>query len=201
MTSPVDPFEGIGDLNAQPAQRPAVLDPDPHAVERETGQQIRQPLPPPRARLQPTPIGTVAAPKPTTKARGEDTRLVRIKPYSKKKRQLTRRYTVFGVKFELQKGWYRVKLPVANYLADVTTDGDPDSPYIFDVCTYDQAMEMEERERRRALERAGMGPFRAHEPKDMGEAGLDRMDGAVGVVTMDDIRNGHDSRMRSTRRE
>lgn len=195
MTSEVDPFEGIGDMNAQPAQRPAMLDPDPHAVERETGQPI--PQPPPRPQLQPTPIGSVIAPKPTTKQRGDDTRLVRIKPYSKKKGHLTRRYTVFGVKFEIHKGWYRVRLKVADYLADVTPDGDPDSPYIFDVCTEQQAMEMEERERRRALERAGMGPFRANDPKEMGEAGLDRM----GVVTMDDFRNGHDSRMRSSRRE
>lgn len=202
MTSPVDPFEGVGDLAGEPAALPRTLDPDPHAVERETGQPIQAaPVapPPPRPLLQPTPVGSAETPKPTTKNTNEqETRLVRIKPYSKKKRQLTRRYTVFGVKFDITKGWYRVKIKVADYLADVTSDGDPDSPAIFDVCTYQQAMEMEERERRRALERAGMGPYRAHEPKDMGAAGLDRMEG---VVTSHDLRHGHDSRMRSSRRE
>lgn len=196
MNQPVDPFEGIGDLAGEPVA-PRVLDPDPHAVERETGQPIQ--AAPQRPQLQPTPVGTAGAPKPTTKKTNpEETMHVRIKPYSKKKRQLCRRYTVFGVKFELKKGWYLVNKKVAEYLADVTADGDPDSPTIFDVCTHDQALAIEERERRRALERAGMGPYRAHEPKDMGAAGLDRMEG---VVTSRDLREGHDSRMRSSRRE
>ncbi len=195
MSSPSDPFEGIGD--SPPPVRPPVLDPDPHAIERETGHPIPRPAPM-RAPLQPTPVGTASVPKPMTlKTDEEETRVVRIKPYSKKKRQLTRRYTVFGVKFDIQKGWYRVKRQVADYLADITSDGDPDSPAIFDVCTYEQAMEMEERERRRALELAGMGPYRAHEPKEMGSAGLERMEG---VVTMHDVRHGHDSRMRTSRR-
>ncbi|MCG8424392.1 MAG: hypothetical protein MJE77_41395 [Proteobacteria bacterium] len=76
-----------------------------------------------------------------------DTRLVRLKPYSKKKGHLLRRYTYKGIKFDHQRGWYRVAKPIADYLAEVRqTADDPDTPLAFDVCTDDEARAMDEAE-------------------------------------------------------
>lgn len=192
MNSGPDPFEGIE--NDPPA--PPMLDPDPGALDRELESQI------PPAQAQPAAINpkSVSA-KPTTKQELE-TRLVRIKPYNKKRRHLTRRYTVFGVKFEVERGWYRVKGPVADYLENVTSDGDPDSPLIFDVCSEEEALAIETKERRRAMELAGMGPYRASDPREIrGDGGLERM----GAMTTRDLREGynsrHDRRHRSSARE
>ncbi len=188
-----DPFDGIEN---DPDPPPSMLDPDPGAFDREARS---------RHAAEDAPESTIGKTGDDVfsgkigvpdGAPGDATRLVRIKPYSKRRRQLTRRYTVFGVKFEVHRGWYRVQLPVADYLRDRTTDGHPDSPLIFDVCTEDQALEMEEKERRRAMELAGMGPYKASEPREMGSSGLERM----GALTTHDLRHGYDSKHDRRRR-
>ena len=45
-----------------------------------------------------------------------DTLLVRLKPYDPRRGHVLRRYTYAGIKFQEERGWYRVERPVAEYL-------------------------------------------------------------------------------------
>lgn len=73
---------------------------------------------------------------------------VRLKPFQPKKGQLLKRYTVFGIRFEGEKGWYTVDEDVAAYLKTVKqNNNDPDSKDAFDVCTQDEAMELDRQDR------------------------------------------------------
>lgn len=79
---------------------------------------------------------------------------VRLKPYNPKRGHLLRRYTVFGIRFECEKGWYEVDDDIAIYLKTVHQDNnDPDSKDAFDVCTLDEAKELDRKERRERLRR------------------------------------------------
>lgn len=61
-------------------------------------------------------------------------KFIRIKPYNKTRKQLTRRYVYGGVRFEENHGWYEVDDEIAEYLGKVRTfPEDPDSKLIFDV--------------------------------------------------------------------
>ena len=48
-----------------------------------------------------------------------DTLLVRLKPYDPRRGHVLRRYTYAGIKFQEERGWYRVERPVAEYLRAV----------------------------------------------------------------------------------
>ena len=87
-------------------------------------------------------------------------KLIRLKPFDLKKGHVMRRYTAFRATFEESKGWYRVSDSVADYLATVHQEpNDEDSPMAFDVCTKEQAEEIDQAEQKKAEERA-----RAAEP-------------------------------------
>jgi len=73
-----------------------------------------------------------------------DTLLVRLKPFDPRRGQVLRRYTYAGIKFQEERGWYRVEKPVAEYLRGVReTPTDRYSPLAFDVCTEAEAKALE----------------------------------------------------------
>lgn len=99
--------------------------------------------------------------------------LVRVKPFDLKKGHLIRRYTAFSTRFDEKRGWYRVSEDVAQYLSTVhQVSGDEDSPLVFDVCTEEQAREIEAAERRRAEERAQAGAPNVARANDTSFPGL-----------------------------
>lgn len=73
-----------------------------------------------------------------------DTLLVRLKPYDPRRGHVLRRYTYAGIKFQEERGWYRVEKPVADYLRGVhEVSTDSYSPLAFDVCTEAEAKALE----------------------------------------------------------
>lgn len=79
--------------------------------------------------------------------------LARLKPYNGKQFTL-RSYTVFGIKFVGDRGWYKVDDDVGEYLKTIVQrDSDPDSAPAFDVCTEAQAKAIEEAEKKKAFTR------------------------------------------------
>lgn len=77
----------------------------------------------------------------------------RLKPYDGK-RHVRRSYTVFGIKFVENRGWYKVDEPVAAYLATVRqVDSDPDSNPAFDLCSEAEAKAIDNKERLKAIRR------------------------------------------------
>ena len=100
-------------------------------------------------------------------------KLIRIKPYDPKRGHLVRRYTVFSIRFDESRGWYRVADDVADYLAKVhQRPHDEDSPLVFDVCTEDEAKALEEAERKKAEERAKAAEPNVASPYDLTTADL-----------------------------
>lgn len=65
---------------------------------------------------------------------------IRLKPYNPKRGYKLRIYSVFGLKFRVDGGWYKIDdANVASYLKTVHNDNnDPESPLAFDVCTEDE---------------------------------------------------------------
>ncbi|MBU8900796.1 hypothetical protein KRR26_34850 [Corallococcus sp. M34] len=69
-----------------------------------------------------------------------NTLLVRLKAYDARRGHVLRRYTYAGIKFQEERGWYRVVKPVADYLRTVhQLPSDTYSPLAFDVCTEAEA--------------------------------------------------------------
>jgi len=84
----------------------------------------------------------------------QQTYLARIKPFNPKRGYKVKRYTVFGIKFQVQNGWYRVDAAAAAYLKTVhQNNNDPDSPMVFDVCSEAEARRVVEAEKRAKLKR------------------------------------------------
>jgi hypothetical protein len=80
------------------------------------------------------------------------TRLVRLRPRSGKKNaaRFPLRYTINGIRFEAERGWYRLTdLAFAAKLKALRLhEEDPDSPRIFDVCTEEEALALQAKEKR-----------------------------------------------------
>lgn len=77
-----------------------------------------------------------------------DTMLARIRPG--KKGFKVKRYMYGGTLYVAEKGWYEVGPAVAERLTKLHQDDqDPDSPLLFDVCTREEALRLEEEERER----------------------------------------------------
>lgn len=73
--------------------------------------------------------------------------LVRIKPYNKRNRCVLRSYTYSGTKFDEAKGWYTVDVDLAEHLREIPqVESDPTSPPAFDVCTYEEAIRLDDYE-------------------------------------------------------
>lgn len=69
-----------------------------------------------------------------------DTLLVRMKAYAPRRGLVLKCFTFSGIKFLVERGWYRVSEPVGDYLRTVRCEPrNPDSPLAFDVCTDDGA--------------------------------------------------------------
>ena len=82
------------------------------------------------------------------------TLLVRLKPYDPRRGYLLRRFTYRGIKFQCDRGWYRVAPDVAGYLATVRQNGASEfSPLAFDVCAPEEAKALDEREQESATTR------------------------------------------------
>lgn len=81
------------------------------------------------------------------------TLLARLKPYNEKRNQLTRTYMIDGARFYVDRGWYEVPDALGEKLRDLHQDHyDPDSPFLFDVGTPEEAQAIEDRETRQAEE-------------------------------------------------
>lgn len=76
-----------------------------------------------------------------------DTLFVRLKPYDPRRGHVLRRYTYAGIKFQEERGWYRVERPVAEYLRAVReVPSDRYAPLAFDVCTEAEAKALDANE-------------------------------------------------------
>jgi len=84
-----------------------------------------------------------------------ETLLVRLKPHDPRRGCVLQRYTYCGIKFHGERGWYRVEKAVADYLRSIRQiAGDEHSPPAFDVCTNDEAKDLDAREKEGAATRA-----------------------------------------------
>ncbi len=69
-----------------------------------------------------------------------DTLLVRLKPYDPRRGFVLRRFTYAGIRFQDERGWYRVERKVGEHLRAVrTVPTDKYAPLAFDVCTETEA--------------------------------------------------------------
>ena len=83
-----------------------------------------------------------------------ETLLVRLKPHDPRRGHLLRRFTYRGIKFQEERGWYRVEKSVADYLRDVRqTPGDEHAPLAFDVCTPEEAQALDAKEKEATVTR------------------------------------------------
>jgi hypothetical protein len=65
-----------------------------------------------------------------------ETLLVRLKAFDPRRGHVLRRFTYSGIKFQPERGWYRVEKQVAEYLRGVHQQpSDAYTPLAFDVCT------------------------------------------------------------------
>jgi hypothetical protein len=73
-----------------------------------------------------------------------ETLLVRLKPYDPRRGHVLRRYTYDGIRFQPERGWYRVEKRVGDYLRTVHQQPSDDfTPLAFDVCTDAEAKALE----------------------------------------------------------
>lgn len=73
-----------------------------------------------------------------------ETSLVRLKPYDPKRGHVLRRYTYRGIRFVVERGWYRVSAAMAEHLEGVRQNpNNPQSPPAFDVVTEEEAQRLD----------------------------------------------------------
>ena len=73
--------------------------------------------------------------------------LARLKPFNERKGHLARTYTIDGNRFFVERGWYEVPDDLGLKLRDLHQDHyNPDSPFLFDVCTPSQAQALDDKE-------------------------------------------------------
>ena len=77
-----------------------------------------------------------------------DIMLCRLKKFDARRGHVLRRYTYRGIKFQEERGWYRVDKSVADYLATVRqVASDEHSPLAFDVCSEKEASALDTKEK------------------------------------------------------
>ena len=77
-----------------------------------------------------------------------ETLLARLKPHDPRRGHKLRRYTYRGIKFQEERGWYRVDKDVADYLREVRqVPSDEHAPLAFDICTADEAKALDSKEK------------------------------------------------------
>jgi len=131
--------------------------------------------------------------------------LVRLKPLDPQGGIHQRRFCVFGLRFDVERGWYEVTPSVAKYLATKKSGKSPHAPKMFDVAeTVAQAKEIEMRHRQEmAMREVTQGQSTpALMPQDMGidvsAVGTSRPVGDLtrGVpVNLQDAMSDHEQRM------
>jgi hypothetical protein len=98
------------------------------------------------------------------------TTYVRLKPYDVRRRHVLRRYTFRGIKFHVERGWYRVTDEVAAGLREIRQVArDPHSPLAFDVVTEAEATAIDAREQEEAtVKRAARADIDVSVPRESG---------------------------------
>ena len=77
-----------------------------------------------------------------------DIMLCRLKKFDPRRGHVLRRFTYRGIKFQEERGWYRVEKSVADYLSKVhQVASDKHSPLAFDVCTEKEATALDAKEK------------------------------------------------------
>jgi len=72
---------------------------------------------------------------------------VRLKAHDPRRGHVLRRYTYRGIKFQEDRGWYRVEKEIADYLRTVRQVATNEhSPLAFDVCTEAEAKALDKQE-------------------------------------------------------
>ncbi len=79
-----------------------------------------------------------------------ETLLVRMKPHDPQRGYVLRRFTYRGIRFQPERGWYRVERGVGEYLKEVRQSAERHAPLAFDVCTEEEASALEAKERAEA---------------------------------------------------
>jgi hypothetical protein len=75
------------------------------------------------------------------------TLLARLKPYNPRRGHVLRSYTILGVRFKVERGWYEIDATLAARLRTIRQrSNDADSPDAFDVMTKEEAVALEQRE-------------------------------------------------------
>lgn len=93
--------------------------------------------------------------KQTQKIFTPETYLVRLKPYNPRRGHTKRTYVYKNQTFLADAGWYRVLADDAEFLRNVRQNHrDPDSDDAFDVCTDEEAIRLEKREKEKEIQRA-----------------------------------------------
>jgi hypothetical protein len=85
----------------------------------------------------------------------DDSLWVRLKPFNARKGHVLQRFAIGDVRFDVERGWYKVGRKLADYLKTVhSRPDDPDSPLAFEVVTAEEAKHLEKAERKAAQLRA-----------------------------------------------
>lgn len=124
-----------------------------------------------------------------------ETLFVRLKPYDPRRGHVLRRYTYRGIKFQEERGWFRVPKDVADYLRAVhQVPGDEHSPLAFDVCTEAEAKGVDAKEKESAVTRKTAS--------DEIKVSLPQDDAKAGAVTTSDLPKAapNDDRARRSRK-
>lgn len=104
-----------------------------------------------------------------------DTLLVRLKPYDPRRGFVLRRFTYAGIRFQDERGWYRVERKVGEHLRTVrAVPTDKYAPLAFDVCTEAEAKALDAGESEAAK-------VRRNATDDL------KVTTARGIVTTDDL--------------
>ena len=77
-----------------------------------------------------------------------ETMFCRLKKYDQRRGHVLRRFTYKGIKFQEERGWYRVEKSIADYLRNVRQVATNEhSPLAFDVCTEEEAKALDAKEK------------------------------------------------------
>jgi hypothetical protein len=119
-------------------------------------------------------------------ASDEGTMLVRIKPIDRKAGHTTSRYMIRKQRFFENQGWYRVPIAFAEVLKKKHVNGDVRLPKIFDVCTRDEALELERREKAAKEKQERASASKPHGTRRVEDLDAKR-GGSEGSIVVDDV--------------
>lgn len=99
-----------------------------------------------------------------------DIMLCRLKRYDPRRGHVLRRFTYRGIKFQEERGWYRIEKSVADYLSKVhQVPSDEHSPLAFDVCTEKEATALDAKEKEEGeVRKAASDSIKLSVPRESG---------------------------------